>query len=325
MRRSPSEARATQTVFASLPIVEGAEVMGVDCRTRGPPWYFSRPLDDLRAGVPRRDMKPIAPVRWKDLGEDPDATWYLDPVVAAQKGALTRALVQRWTAGTEVAGYLKTDVFEEAHGEDALLGRLYDGRPQAIGIDVSWATVRAAAKRCGPQAAMFFATDLRNIALPPACVDLVVSTSTLDHFDERDDIRQALAELARVLRPGGRIVVTLDNPQNLLYPALRWVSRRQRAPFPLGWTLRREELNDELARAGLEVEANDWLIHNPRMLSTALVLALRRLLGARADAPIRGLLALFAVLGRLPTRRYSACFVAACARKPGRPPGGERG
>ena len=266
-------------------------------------------------------MKPIAPERWKDLGEDPDATWYLDPVVAAQKGALTRALVQRWVAGADVARYLKTDVFEEAHGEDALLGRLYDGRPEAIGVDVAWGTVRAAAKRCGARSAWFFATDLRSLALPPDCVDLVVSTSTLDHFADRDDIRRALAELARVLRPGGRMVVTLDNPQNILYPALRWVSRRPRAPFPLGFTFRREELNDELARAGLEVEANDWLIHNPRMLSTVLVLALRRLLGARADAPIRGLLALFALLGRLPTRRYSACFVAACARKPGRPSG----
>jgi SAM-dependent methyltransferase len=264
-------------------------------------------------------MKPIAPERWKDLGEDPDATWYLDPVVAAQKGALTRALVQRWTAGAEVARYLKTDVFEEAHGEDALIGRLHDGRPEAIGVDVAWGTVRAAAERCGARAAWFFATDLRNIALPPECVDLVVSTSTLDHFADLDDVRRALAELARVLRPGGRMIITLDNPQNLLYPALRWASRRPRAPFPLGLTFRREALNDELARAGLEVEANDWLIHNPRMLSTALVLSLRRLLGARADAPIRGLLALFALLGRLPTRRYSACFVAACARKSGRP------
>jgi hypothetical protein len=28
------------------------------------------------------------------------------------------------------------------------------------------------------------------------------------------------------------------------------------------------------------------------------------------------LLAAFAALGRLPTRRFTACFVAACARKP---------
>jgi hypothetical protein len=71
-----------------------------------------------------------------------------------------------------------------------------------------------------------------------------------------------------------------------------------------------------LEEAGLEVLATDVLIHNPRLISTLLFLALRRLLGRRADAPIRTLLKLFAALGHLPTRRFTACFVAACARKP---------
>jgi hypothetical protein len=70
------------------------------------------------------------------------------------------------------------------------------------------------------------------------------------------------------------------------------------------------------ARAGLVVTDRDWLIHSPRMISTLVALGLRKLLGTRADRPIRALLAAFALLGRLPTRRYSACFLAAPARKP---------
>lgn len=261
-------------------------------------------------------MKTIAPERWKELGEDADATWYLDPVVAEQKGAVNLGLVHRWTAGMAVDAYLKTDLFEEAHGVDALIPRLFDGRARAIGVDLAWTTVRKARRRIGADAASFIASDLRCLALPDACVDVVVSTSSLDHFETAGELRTALAELARVLRPGGRLLVTLDNPDNVLYPLLRWASRRERAPFPLGHTLAREELDDELARAGLEVVDRDWLIHNPRMVSTLMVLALRRLLGRRADAPIRALLAAFAPLGRLPTRRYTACFVAAIARKP---------
>jgi hypothetical protein len=61
------------------------------------------------------------------------------------------------------------------------------------------------------------------------------------------------------------------------------------------------------------------LIHNPRLVSTALFMALRRTLGRRADGPIRFLLGSFERLGRLPTREYTACFVAVCGRKPAGP------
>lgn len=51
--------------------------------------------------------------------------------------------------------------------------------------------------------------------------DLVVSTSTLDHFTCREDLVTSLEEISRVLRPGGLLILTLDNPLNLLYPPLR--------------------------------------------------------------------------------------------------------
>jgi hypothetical protein len=45
-------------------------------------------------------------------------------------------------------------------------------------------------------------------------------------------------------------------------------------------------------------------------------LLLHRTLGRHADRPIRLLQGAFAVLGRLPTREFTACFVAVCGRKP---------
>ena len=79
---------------------------------------------------------------------------------------------------------------------------------------------------------------------------------------------------------------------------------------PVG-LLSREELDRKLENTGLRVEANAFLIHNRRGVSTLIFLALRRLLGARADRPIRWLLSLFAQLGRLPNRGFTACFIAA--------------
>jgi SAM-dependent methyltransferase len=254
--------------------------------------------------------------RWNFSGRKRPVTWYLDPLVAAQKGAEHRTLINQWTAGFTVRSFLKTDAFEEANGDDQLLFDLFPGASRAVCIDISWTTLRAAARRTSRPTAEFFATDVRRLAMPSACVDLVLSTSTLDHFRSVTDIRVALREIARVVRPGGLVIVTLDNPQNLLYWVLRWASRWGASPYPLGCTMSRQQLNRELELTGLKVEANAFLIHNPRGASTLLFLALRRMFGARADRPIQCLMALFAQLGRLPTRRFTACFVAARARKP---------
>src|SRR4030095_13149147 len=144
---------------------------------------------------------------------------------------------------------------------------------------------------------------------------LVFSNSTLDHFDRVSDLDEALRELVRVLQPGGRLIVTLDNPRNPLYRLLRWVTRRGWAPMTLGHTVPRHELADAMRRAGVEIVGSDVLIHNPRLVSTALFMLLRRTLGRHADKPIRFLLGAFAGRCRPTTREYTACFVAVCGRK----------
>jgi hypothetical protein len=62
--------------------------------------------------------------------------------------------------------------------------------------------------------------------------------------------------------------------------------------------------------------STDYLIHNPRLLSTLLFLGIRKMLGRFADMPVRALLACFAALDKLPTRSSTGCFVAAFAEKP---------
>jgi SAM-dependent methyltransferase len=228
-------------------------------------------------------------------------------------------LIAKWTAGT--AGVLlKTDLFEEAYGSDQLLFELDAHCEIALALDLSPTTVSRARERrpsgCG---ALFLATDVRHVALQSRSVDLVISTSTLDHFPSRGDFELALAELARILRPGGQLIITVDNSRNPLYWPLRWLSRTGFAPYPLGYTPSPSGLVRCLRSAGLEAVATGWLIHNPRMISTALFLLIRRVLGDHADGPIRSLLRLFAALGRLPARNLTACFFAVSARKPSAP------
>ena len=84
----------------------------------------------------------------------------------------------------------------------------------------------------------------------------------------------------------------------------------------LGHTVPRNELADAMRRAGVAIVGSDVLIHNPRLVSTALFMLLRRTLGRHADRPIRFVLGAFAALGRLPTREFTACLVAVCGHKP---------
>ena len=250
------------------------------------------------------------------MGARPAPSWYLDPLVAEQKRRVHQELIRRWAAGLAIARVLKTDAFEEAYGADRILFDLFPEAALAVGIDLSWQTARNARMNSGNPAVQFVVSDVRRLPVRSESLDVVVSTSTLDHFDRREDIGRAIEEFQRVLRPGGVAVVTLDNPQNPLYAPLRWASRHGWAPYVLGHTASLAGLVRHLEAAGFEVTATDTLIHNVRLLSTFLFLGLRRLLGRHADPPIRGLLGLFAALGHLPTRRFSACFVAACARKP---------
>jgi SAM-dependent methyltransferase len=251
-------------------------------------------------------------------GEEPtNNAWYLDPVVAEHKRQVHLALLRRWL-GTEVSGkILKTDLFEESNKTDQILFDPLFEQGQVFAFDLAFATVRSARRNCTAAGAHFWVADVRQLPLPAETIDCVISTSTLDHFPERADFDRALDEIIRVVRPGGALILTLDNPHNPSYWGLRMASRLRYTPFPLGYTASLGQLKRFVQEKGLEVLQTDLLIHNPRGMSTLLFIAVRRIAGRHSDAVLRWLLRLFGLLDSLPTRRWTACFVALYARKAG--------
>ena len=253
---------------------------------------------------------------WETLGNQDSPSWYLHPLVARQKRDVYVDLIRRWTQGRQALTILKTDLFEEAFGEDYVLPGLFPEARMACGMDSALSTARRAALRHESLAGRVVVMDARSPAWKIGQFDLIISTSTLDHFDGRAEFVRSVEALAELLRPGGLLILALDNPLNPLYHLLRAFSRRRASPYPLGYTPDFGTLCRDLRACGLEIGESDWILHNPRGLSTLLFVGLQKLLGKKADRLIETCLRIFELFGRLPTRRFTACFQSVAAYKP---------
>lgn len=143
----------------------------------------------------------------------------------------------------------------------AIVFREMRTRPELIGVEPDAADADAA--RASGAYARVHQTSGDRIPEPPASADFVLSNSTLEHID---DVRPVLAEVARVLRPGGALVVTVPSEQfhsalggdRLIEALARRVGRtyRERIDQRVAHRAYRGpgEWHDLLAAAGLDLE-----------------------------------------------------------------------
>jgi ubiquinone/menaquinone biosynthesis C-methylase UbiE len=106
------------------------------------------------------------------------------------------------------------DILEAGCGTGLLLAEAARIGRSAIGLDLSAGMLGRARERGLP----VVQAQLTQIPLPDAAVDLVYSMKVLAHVPP---IREALAELARVTRPGGHLLLEFYNPHSLRYLAKR--------------------------------------------------------------------------------------------------------
>lgn len=176
-------------------------------------------------------------------------------------------LIGAWV-GVPQGRWLKTDLFEERDTDRALLPRL--ATADWVGTDVSPVVARD-----GRKGVPAVATDVRHLPFRDRTFDGVLSTSTLDHFAHEGEIQRALVELRRVLRPGGQLVLTLDNARhplirlrNALPPSV--ARRTGLVPFSVGATLHEDGGRRALEAAGFTVRATAHLLHVPHVVGTRL-------------------------------------------------------
>ena len=224
----------------------------------------------------------------------------------AYSDAVTARLVDTWVDGPRTGTVLKTDAFDESVSA-GLVPLLREKAGAIVIVDVAEAVLARGAERYPD--VRFEQGDVRALAYDDGAFELVVSNSTLDHFDDEATLAAAVAELGRVLAPGGTLVLTLDNPVNPLVatrnrlPGL--LRRLGIVPYPIGVTCGPSRLRHHVEAAGLEVVAACAFMHVPRLLALPW-LRLRGSVGA--------LLACERLDG-LPTRYLTGQFVAVKAVK----------
>lgn len=231
--------------------------------------------------------------------------------------AVNSALLVRWLPNDPVERLLKTDLFDEACGE-GLYPLLASRARTVVGVDLSVLTAHMAQLRYPALRAA--EADVRCLPFADGTFDVIVSNSTLDHFESLDEVIVSLQELHRVLRADGQLLLTLDNLANPVI-ALRntlpsWLLDRLPSvvPYYVGATCGPRRLRCILEQIGFEVLEVEAVMHHPSVLAVATA---RMLQGhAAPEAQKRFLACLMALerLSRLPTRFFTGHYVAVRAK-----------
>jgi SAM-dependent methyltransferase len=104
------------------------------------------------------------------------------------------------------------DVLDIASGEGYGAAMLAQVARSVTGVEISAEAVEHAQRAYDRPNLRYLAGDARRIPLDDQSVDVVVSFETIEHFFEHDDF---IAEVRRVLRPGGRFIVS--SPERDVY------------------------------------------------------------------------------------------------------------
>jgi SAM-dependent methyltransferase len=252
---------------------------------------------------------------WEDLsgswGESRQHLW------RKHSDAVNRELITQWLPTGVADSALKTDLFDEMCGV-GLVPLIESRAGRVVGVDIS---------HCALQKARARNSEIRGVVanvlrLPFAgeSFDYILSNSTLDHFGSLTEIRGSLAELFRVMRWGGEMTITMDNPTNPFIAVrnklpFRLLNRLGVTPYFVGVTCSAKELRQLLQDAGFVVREDSTVMHCPRVIAVGIARLLEKLPFPGLHRIFLQTLMSFEKLSRLQTHRLTGYFVAVRAAK----------
>ena len=224
-------------------------------------------------------------------------------------------LMSRWFEPAESRIALKTDLFEEACSRYPVLPSLGN---HGIGFDYSLQIARNAKKN--NRDFSMLVCDLRKLSFHSSTLDQILSPSSLDHFSVESEIDIALAEIGRVLKPNGVLIISLDNPQNPIvwirnHLPFSWFSRIGLLPYYVGPTCNAGVAKEKLRKAGMEVTHCIAVSHVPRAPAIWLVMFAEAIGSTRMGDWLSKHFEKWEVLRRFPTSFFTGYYVAIRAVK----------
>ncbi|MBW0016919.1 MAG: class I SAM-dependent methyltransferase [Mycobacterium sp.] len=161
---------------------------------------------------------------YRDLGAYEDRAMSYDH---GWRGRLHHAISERTAALATSTVAAPQQVLDVGCGTGYLLRALaanYPGAQQLVGIDAAPSMIETAKSLARDNRLTFSTGVAEQLPFPDASMDLVVSSTSFDHWSDQG---AGLVECARVLRPGGHLVL-VDQFSRWLIPTLA-IGRRGKA------------------------------------------------------------------------------------------------
>lgn len=218
---------------------------------------------------------------------------------------------------------LKTDLYDEAVSNDNVVSLL--DNQKLFAMDLSYQIARKAQKRIATPnntRRQTVVTDVKSTAFRSNCFDWIFSNSTLDHFKYHNEIVLSLNEIHRILKPKGKLIITMDNPSNPLIrirnrSAYGLMKRTGIIPYFMGATFNVSQLISVLKSIGFQVTHQTAIVHSPRIIAIRTGQIIDKIGSQNQARFFSKILNFFEGLEKFSTRYLTGHFIAVKAVKQG--------
>lgn len=237
---------------------------------------------------------------------------HIDTLLGKYKSEEFMHLIRKWNGNLTQKRVLKTDLREEAFGKDEILFSLPSKNSIFFALDIVEETVRAAYWRQKNKELLhkYVAADVRELPFTDNCFDILLSSSTLDHFTTEYDFIKSLTELRRVTKSGGKMIITINNRRNFnFYFLLKLEKLLKLKSYPVQ-TYSPPRLKRIVKDAGWRIANEDFIVHIISPINTLLIIMRSFMKDSFVDSIAKRFISFAKFLEKRKTKSFTGWFIA---------------